>query len=611
MWDFVQSGYGTPNCASPNPHLTECTCEFPLPGPGCGKSKAQERALALTRWFPGTTMGSNSALRLRRSAAQLHALAQVEREIRATDSTSRCRYLRDFAEAFLSYERVLSAAELHDALCASDILLVGDYHALPASQRYVTTVLELLARSGRPVVIAVEAIFARHQRALEEWMAGSIPEDELRERIRFDLDWGYGWQPYRELLDSARRQAQGIYGLDCMPRTDLRRIAARDRHAASKIAEIRERHPGAAIVVLFGESHLAPNHLPALLRLSLPRERILTVLQNVDTLYWRAAGEAHDRVDAVRVADNVVCVFTSTPLEKYESYRLCIERWRREGSAAPDLAPSVYNLIDALLRFLKIDKYSASNGTQPKFLVDMLPEVWCRPSKEQLEKLLVRKGVSDGEIREVLLRIATRGVCHVPSINSMFVTSFQVEFGAEEAARFVHHACQGTLSEAADSQPQASEDRFYRRVLQEALAFLGSRVLYPARAAVRESDLYVLYAQPREAIEEQTVYSYREYMEMIDFLVLHKDFESNSYRHAPELIRTGVHYTGRKFEYVTETLGQMLGNQLYEAYISGRIAKRFLRSLFLRRLDRPGGASAAYYAAARKIAGKPKRFRVM
>ena len=225
--------------------------------------------------------------------------------------------------------------------------------------------------------------------------------------------------------------------------------------------------------------------------------------------------------------------------------------------------------------------------------------------------LLVRKGVSDGEIREVLLRIATRGVCHVPSINSMFVTSFQVEFGAEEAARFVHHACQGTLSEAADPQPQASEDRFYRRVLQEALAFLGSRVLYPARAAVRESDLYVLYAQPREAIEEQTVYSYREYMEMIDFLVLHKDFESNSYRHAPELIRTGVHYTGRKFEYVTETLGQMLGNQLYEAYISGRIAKRFLRSLFLRRLDRPGGASAAYYAAARKIAGKPKRFRVM
>src|SRR5207248_1552682 len=139
--------------------------------------------------------------------------------------------------------------------------------------------------------------------------------------IRFDFDWGYDWQPYRELLHSARRHTKAIYGLDCMPRSDLRRIAARDRHAASKIAEIHERHPEAVIVALFGESHLAPNHLPALLKLAAPRERMLTVLQNVDSLYWRAAGEARDAIQAVRVARDVVCVFTSTPLEKYESYR--------------------------------------------------------------------------------------------------------------------------------------------------------------------------------------------------------------------------------------------------------------------------------------------------
>src|SRR5438270_7435824 len=113
-------------------------------------------------------------------------------------------------------------------------------------------------------------------------MAGGVADDELRERIRFDLDWGYDWQPYRELLHGARGHTRAICGLDCMPRADMRRIAARDSHAASKIAEIRERHPQAIIVVLFGESHLAPNHLPALLRLERPGERVLTVLQNVD-----------------------------------------------------------------------------------------------------------------------------------------------------------------------------------------------------------------------------------------------------------------------------------------------------------------------------------------
>ena len=36
-----------------------------------------------------------------------------------------------------------------------------------------------------------------------------------------------------------------------MPREDLRKIRARDRHAASKIAGIRARHPEALILVLF------------------------------------------------------------------------------------------------------------------------------------------------------------------------------------------------------------------------------------------------------------------------------------------------------------------------------------------------------------------------
>ena len=93
-------------------------------------------------------------------------------------------------------------------------------------------------------------------------------------------------------------------------------------------------------MVLFGESHLAPGHLPRVLRERMPEERVLTVLQNVDELYWRAAGERHERVDAVRVNDDVVCVFNSTPLEKYENYRLHLSRWGRTEEEGPDLAPT-------------------------------------------------------------------------------------------------------------------------------------------------------------------------------------------------------------------------------------------------------------------------------
>ena len=282
-------------------------------------------------------MASTANLRIRRSAAQLHALAGVEREIRAQDSHSRRKYLREFNQAFLKYDSLLDSDQLQTALRSADVVLIGDYHALPAAQRHAAALIEQRALVGdRPVVLGVETIFARDQHILEEWWRREIDESELRQRIRFDLDWGYDWAPFYELLVTARDHAEALYGVDCMPREDLRKISARDRHAAAKLSEIRQRHPDAVIFVLFGESHLAPGHLPRELQEQMPDARILTVLQNVDALYWRAAGERADKVEAVRVNDEVLCVFNATPLEKYESYRLFLDQWSRCDDG-PDL----------------------------------------------------------------------------------------------------------------------------------------------------------------------------------------------------------------------------------------------------------------------------------
>src|SRR5579872_5695468 len=197
-------------------------------------------------------MASTANLRSRRSAAQLHALAEVEREIRMQDSNGRRKYLREFNQAFRSYESVLSGEEVQSALRAADLVLIGDYHALATSQRSAASLLEQRALAGdRPVILGVETIFARDQHILDEWWRREIDESELRQRIRFDLDWGYDWAPFYELLATARDHGEALYGLDCMPREDLRKIGARDRHAAIKLSEIRRTHPNAVIFVLF------------------------------------------------------------------------------------------------------------------------------------------------------------------------------------------------------------------------------------------------------------------------------------------------------------------------------------------------------------------------
>ena len=545
---------------------------------------------------------ASTSLRSRRSAAQLHALAGVEREIRATDRNNRRKYLQDFSQAFRTYESVLHSEQLTELLATADILLVGDYHALSSSQRFAATLIEQLAQADRPVVVGVETVFARDQHILDEWLRGEIEDDELRERIRFDLDWGYEWEPFYTLLSSARRHAQRVYGLDCVPRADLRKIAARDRHAAAKIADIREAHPEAQIVVLFGESHLAPNHLPRLLRERLSRERTLTVLQNVDALYWLAAGESYERVEAVKVTDDVLCVFNATPLEKYESYRLCLDRWRREGAGAPDLSPTILNLIDGLLRFLNINPCSPHNTTQPKFLVDSLPEVYCRNSDALLKKLLSRRGISDHERKTTLTRVEEFGSAYLPHVNAFYVRDFQMAHAAEDAARFLHHACRGLPLRSNGHGEPSREDAFYIRAMENALAYFGSRVLYPARPAVRETEIYDFYDQMREDIEQQTRFEFAEFIAMVDFLVLHRGYELDPKRYGetPQPIQEGINWLGLKFDYLSEQLGYLLGSDLYDAYLEGTATRGFLKNLFLLHLEEPGVAKKAYFEVARR-----------
>lgn len=512
-------------------------------------------------------MASTANLRSRRSAAQLQALTEVEREIRAQDSHNRRKYLREFNQSFRTYQSLLDREQVQEALQAADVVLVGDYHSLPASQRFAASLLEQRALAGdRPVVLGVETIFARDQHIVDEWWRREIDESEFRQRIRFDLDWGYDWAPFYELLLTARDNADALYGLDCMPRENLRKIGARDRHAAMKIGEIRQRHPGAAIFVLFGESHLAPGHLPKEIRQQIPEAKVLTVLQNIDSLYWRAAGEQANRIDAVRVKEDVICVFTATPLEKYESYRLFLDQWSRCDDA-PDFAPTIYNLVDSLASFLEINRYSPHNGTQPKFLVDMLPEVCGGTSTAMLNRILARKN-EDPNWEAMLSSIEERGSAYLPDVNAFYVREFHMMHAAEDAARFLHHACQG-LPQRRNGHPACGSeidnncspvDRFYARVVEHAVAFFGSRVLYPSR--------------PGPVIEESAQLS----------------------RAACEkAAQAATRAEGSKFESCAQEWGFRIGSQIYDAYLAGKITPGGVRRLFLAHIHEPG--------LARKVCG--------
>ena len=155
-------------------------------------------------------MAKKFTLRWRQTAAQMHALEEVQREIHATDPHLRRKYLREFSNAFRTYLSVLRPADLAAICVAADVLLVGDYHSLPASQQFAGELVQSLARAGREVILGIEFVFARDQQALDSWFSGRISGSELRKRIRFDSDWGYDWRPFYRLLQTGRGRPSGV-----------------------------------------------------------------------------------------------------------------------------------------------------------------------------------------------------------------------------------------------------------------------------------------------------------------------------------------------------------------------------------------------------------------
>jgi hypothetical protein len=135
---------------------------------------------------------------------------------------------------------------------------------------------------------------------------------------------------------------------------------------------------------------------------------------------------------------------------------------------------------------------------------------------------------------------------------------------AEDAARFLHHACRGLPQRlnghgTTGNPPHeknlasASIDAFYTRVIENTVAYFGSRVLYPARLAPGANESFSL---SRAACEKAALAAIRADKE--------------------------------RFDSITQEWGYRLGSLIYDAYLAGRVKPSGLRRLFLAHLDEPG-----------------------
>jgi len=539
----------------------------------------------------------------REIAAQRKVIRALKKDIFGIDKTWRSSYIREFNAGLLRYRRVCPRDEVLERAASSDIVYLGDYHPLDSSQQLALDILAELKARGAKVVLALEMLYEYQQETLDRWMKGKIGEEQFLESIDYRSEWGFSWESYRRFFEAARDPFVPIFGIDCEPRDSLRFIRGRDRMIARKIASIRNFFPGHTILVVIGESHTAPGHLPRQVRdLVGGRLRETIIVQNADEIYWNLLRKGRQDAEAVQVGAGRYCVFTASPMIKYQAYRRMIDQWT-EGAECDIRTPTMEEMYENLLNFIvggsgRLEVTMGEDWREP--VESVMPEVNCGSTYKAISSRLRAMGMTQRGVLAASESLRRSGMVYIPLINDLEIERFDPFCAAREAARFVMFAMREEIGPGRKVR-RTMEDRFYSFVFEEALCDFGARIVDPIVDCGRTADLFAAMRGSGPFGEPLPGMTRAETGRTVSLLRYHLAREKSGGKMVTEKMRGLFRIGIRKRLWVIRALGWYLGEALYRGFHAGSVSLDELRGLFRERFEREGSALPMYLEWVRRL----------
>src|SRR5215831_16408078 len=91
------------------------------------------------------------------------AVRRIQTDIGEIHASPTRKYIHEFNQEFQGFDSVCSADDVFKQLQKANLVWIGDYHALPASQNYAVMLLKELASMNKDLALAIEPVFARNQ----------------------------------------------------------------------------------------------------------------------------------------------------------------------------------------------------------------------------------------------------------------------------------------------------------------------------------------------------------------------------------------------------------------------------------------------------------------
>lgn len=479
------------------------------------------------------------------------------------------RYERDYHRRVSTYQQRADIQELDRRVASADVVYVGDYHTLTQAQRGFIRLLRRVPEH-RPITIAVEFVRAQHQKHLNAFLAGELSESEFQDAVGYDPEHGAGdWDSFRRIFEFARERQLRVLAIDSLGRGPHSTLVNRDHTAARIISRELARHPENLIMVLTGELHITPEHLPQRVHESLRREGLvhepLIVYQNCHEIYWQLAarGQEHD-VEVVRIARGEYYLLNTLPIVAQQSFLNWLNVDEDTQLDAPE--DNFVEFARLIAEFFDLPVGDRIEDVEVTSVVDL----------SFIDRLRRRGDFSGADMREIQRQILRSESYTIPRANMVYLGNLSVNHAAEEASHFVRSICSGAL------EPRMLVDAFYARCLEEAVGFLGSKLLNHKR---RAPDVRWLERRSKNR-------RLPEHERQVARLVLkHLRMEAGL------RIRGGsslYECDADTFNEVTHLLGYILGEKIYYALIAGQIDKAEVRELYFEAFEEDGVALTTY-----------------
>jgi uncharacterized iron-regulated protein len=515
------------------------------------------------------------------------------------------RYYNEYRkELRKGYKKVASKKELLKRLIKYDIALIGDYHTLKQAQNTTyKIILEVVKK--RDVVICLELINQAKQMHVDQYLTNQINEEEFLKLIKYNETWGFNWSNYRPIFKAARKHNLKVYGVNEAPNS----LKERDRISASHIVDIAAKHPKSLVLVLYGDLHISSGHLPKQIKLAMKEKKVrrslFQVFQNSEEIYWQILDrEKKIAVNVVKLKRNSYCIQNTPPWVKLQSFLTWAEHgdelynrdksfpeettdpsieaeWESDNYNQLDVAKErFYYILEIICNFFKID---------PDKLSD--PQICSMDSYDVSGALKELPDLTQNRLYEIVDQILSRKSYYIPELNVIMLTNYSLNHGAHTATVYLFFQLAGVKNIGQSDFKSLRED-FYRRVMVDAIGFLGSKIINPKRKCFEYNDHKDYYETHKFSRTHAVVRKKR----VAKYTMRHKLCEIEVIKGKKSGInQRSIYSEDTKVSYgISKTIGYQLGNALYYAMMYNIIQQSAISDLIKTPLEKSNSAYKTY-----------------